>query len=275
MPELGVSTWSLHRELGPMYPGLALTRGEREPDLTFGEGRLTLLDTPAAVADMGVPNLEVCHFHFPRTDPDYLRTLRQRLQEAGVCLLTLLIDAGDITAADPESRRCDTDHIRRWIDIAAKVGAQRARVIAGDAEPDPAGRAVRSSVDGLVELATYARSRAVSVITENWHTLASRPERLLAILDATDGSIGLCADFGNYTRPTKYDDLRAILPSAGSIHAKADFPSPGEMDEADFRRCLDLAHAAGFKGTYVLIFDGPGDEWPSLSRMATVVRPYL
>ena len=75
--------------------------------------------------------------------------------------------------------------------------------------------------------------------------------------------------------PAKYDDLAAILPRAVTIHAKAAETAPGRLDEADFRRCLDLARAAGFAGAYVLIFDGAGDEWASLGRMAEVVRPYL
>ena len=275
MPELAVSTWSLHRELGPIYPSLDLPEGGREADLPYGPGRLTLLETPDAVAAMGIHNLEICHFHFPRTDPDYLDELVRRLDEAGVRLLTVLIDAGDITAPDPEARERDLERIRRWIDIAARVGAGRVRVIAGDSGADPEGAAIRRSIAGLSALADYARPRSVGVITENWRQLAMPLQDLLAILDGTGEAVGLCADFGNYRGPSKYDDLQTILPRASTIHAKANFPQPGQPDLDDFRRCLDLARAADFTGAYVLIFDGPGDERASLSQMAGVVRPYL
>jgi hypothetical protein len=112
-------------------------------------------------------------------------------------------------------------------------------------------------------------------VTENWLTLAKDPATLLAILDGTGGAVGLCGDFGNYSGPTKYDDLRAILPRAWSIHAKAAFSAPGVMDEEDFRHCLDLARGARFNGAYVLIFDSAGDERASLLQVAEVVRPYL
>lgn len=275
MPELAVSTWSLHRELGPVYRDLDLPDGERQADFPYGQGQLTLLETPAVVAAMGIRNLEVCHFHFPRTDPDYLDELVQRLDGAGVRLLTLLIDAGDIAGVDPEARERDLERIRRWIDLAARVGASRVRVIAGDTEADPEGAAIGRSIAGLSTLADYARSRSVEVITENWRQLAMPPRDLLAILDGTGEAVGLCADFGNYRGPAKYDDLQTILPRASSIHAKANYPQAGQPDLDDFRRCLDLARAAGFTGAYVLIFDGPGDERASLSQMAVVVGPYL
>ena len=104
MPTLSVSTWSLHRALGATYPSLDLSDGAREARYPYGAGDLTLLDAPAVVAPLGIANLEIVHFHFPRTDPDYLAALRARLDAAGVAPATLLIDAGDLTAADERLR---------------------------------------------------------------------------------------------------------------------------------------------------------------------------
>jgi sugar phosphate isomerase/epimerase len=271
MAELAVSTWSLHRTLGPTYRDLALRDTPRAAEYPFGHGSISLLDLPAAVAAHGIYLIEVCHFHFPRIDRVYLDMLRERLAAAGVGLQTLLIDAGDISAADDEARERDMACIRDWIDVASALGARQARVIAGYSQPDDA--AVQRSSMGLRALARYAEERSVRIITENWLALSMRPETLLAIL--AGAGVGLCVDFGNYKGPDKYDDLRRILPKATSIHAKADFPEPGRMDTVDFRRCLDLARAAGFGGPYVLIFDSAGDEWTHLEQMIEVVRPYL
>ncbi|MGH2346792.1 MAG: sugar phosphate isomerase/epimerase family protein [Chloroflexota bacterium] len=274
MPELAISSWSLHRTLGPTYPGLDLDDAPRVAAYPYGSGSLDLLDLPATVAARGIHLLEICHFHFPRTDLSYLEMLRDRLARAGVTPLTLLIDAGDISASDRKAREGAMALIRRWIDVAAALGARQARVIAGYAQPDDAGAVQRSSA-GLAELALYGAERSVRVITENWLALSMHPDTLLAILAGAGRGVGLCADFGNYTGPDKYDALRRILPHAASIHAKADFPDPGRMDTEDFRRCLDLASAAGFAGPYVLIFDSAGEEWPHIEQMVEEVRPYL
>ena len=124
-------------------------------------------------------------------------------------------------------------------------------------------------------LAAHGAARGVRVITENWRQLAMDPATLLAILGALEGRVGLCADFGNYRGPAKYDDLRRILPGAETIHAKAHYSEAGHMDADDFGRCLDLARELRFAGDYVLIFDGPGDERASLAQMAAMVRPYV
>ena len=274
MPTLSVSTWSLHRALGATYPALELTSGERAAAYPYGAGSMTLLDVPAVAAALGIPKLEIVHFHFPRTDAAYLAELRGRLDAAGVALATLLLDAGDITAADAAARARDVARLKDWIDIAAALGARRVRVIAGDAAPDD-DSAVARSVAGLAELAEYAAGCGVRVITENWRQLALAPAALVTILDALGGRVGLCADFGNYRGTGKYDDLRLIVPRAETIHAKANYPAAEQPDAADFHRCLDLVRATGFAGEYVLIFDGPGDERASLQQLAELVQPYL
>ncbi|MGN6675909.1 MAG: sugar phosphate isomerase/epimerase family protein [Thermomicrobiales bacterium] len=274
MPTLSVSSFSLCRTLGATYPALELTSGERTATYPYGVGSMTLLDVPAAVAALDIPNLEIVQYHFPRTDAVYLAELRGRLDAAGIALASLLLDAGDITAVDASERAHVVARLKDWIDVAATLGARRVRVGAGDAAPDADG-AVARSVAGLAELAEYAAGRGMRLITENWRQLAMAPKTLATILEALDGRVGLCADFGNYRGVSKYDDLRLILPRAETVHAKASYLAAGQPDEADFRRCLDLARDAGFAGEYVLIFDGPGDERASLRQLAQLVQPYL
>src|SRR5690349_4620808 len=114
MPELSISTWSLHRTLGPVYRTLETAPGERPAETPYGAGALELVDAPAYVAEMGIHNLEICHFHFPRTDAAYCDLLRHRLATAGVRLATLLVDAGDIASADEEARARDVRRIMGW-----------------------------------------------------------------------------------------------------------------------------------------------------------------
>lgn len=266
MPEFSVSTWSLHRALGPMYSPADDGSDRLVASEPWGPGEFSLLDVPAEMKKRGIRNLEICHFHFPRTDEAYLNELRQSIESKGITLFSILIDAGDITNPDPERREADLAWIRGWIDIAAKMGAQNVRIIGGDAPPnDPEG--LEQSADALRELSRYAGEKGVRVMTENFHALTSRPESLNALLDRLDGKVGLCADFGNFKGETKYADLAAILPRADSVHAKADFTPEGQIVREDFTRCLQLAQEANFRGPYTLIFEGSQSEWEGVEAI--------
>jgi sugar phosphate isomerase/epimerase len=275
---LSVSSWSLHRALGPRYQADPNT-GQLVADSPT-PGALTLLELPSQIAGRGIKTLEVCHFHFPHLDQGYLDEFRAACSEAGVELFSILIDAGDITHPNPAERAENLEWIQGWLEIAGRCGAGHARVIAGKIDIEPQNGqakehpAIRLSAENLQALARFGRDHGVRVITENFQPLAKRPEQLLAILDLCEGKVGLCADFGNFHGPAKYEDLAAILPHADSVHAKAHYPQAGEMERADFVRCMELSHQASFSGPYSLIFDGPGSEWDSLEEIKAVVEGY-
>ncbi len=252
MPTIAVSSWSVRHALGPMYPGLALTAGARRSDNTFGAGSLTLLDFPDAARAAGINQLDLCHFHFPRTDADYLREFSERMAAAEVQLLTLLVDEGDISALDPAARENDLARIRDWIDIASWLGARYVRVVAGEQAAGPGDDAVKRSAEGLSALAHHAQQRSVGLLTENWRALTMSPDNLLAILDATGGAVGLVADFGNYkgasevrrapVHPTARDDhprpCDGGMGAAGSDRRRRSPALPRPRADGRIRGCL-------------------------------------
>lgn len=268
---LAVSTWSLHRSLGkPPFSGPESAVDQTTAPTT--PPAFSLLELPAQIAGQGIHTLEICHFHLPSRDPAYLRQLRSAIEDAGVELWQLLIDAGDVT--DPVHAERDIAWIKGWLDVAAQLGASRARVIAGKAAPTSA--TLRQSQQALHQLADYAHSRGVRVLTENFHSLTSIPEAVLTLLDGLDGKVGLLADFGNWKGPSKYSDLAQIFPRAECYHAKCHFSAPGEMDRDDYVHCLALTRQLGGVGPYSLIYDGPGnDEFAGLRLEREIVTNYL
>ncbi len=268
---LSVSTWSLHRALGrPKIYGPEADGPQSA--IPTSKPAFTLLELPARIAAAGIHTLEICHFHLPSCDPAYLHQLRSAIEAAGVELWELLIDAGDVTDAEHAAR--DITWIEGWLDVAGALGASRARVIAGKAEPSSA--ALTVSQNALSRLAKYAQGRGVRLMTENFYNLTSTPEAVLTLLDSLHGEVGLLADFGNWKGPQKYADLAQIFPRAEACHAKCHFTAPGQLERDDYIHCLELTRAADFAGPYTLIYDGPGDdEFEGLRLEAEMVAAYL
>ncbi|MEZ4660792.1 MAG: TIM barrel protein [Caldilineaceae bacterium] len=268
-PRLSVSTWSLHRTLGkPANYG----PGQSGPGAAGANGGLPLHELPARLADFGIHTLEICHFHLPSTDDDYLKKLRGALDDAGIELWSLLIDGGDLT--DPLHADRDQAWIADWVRVAGKLGAKNTRVVAGKAEPTPA--TLEQSRARMSQLLSVGQAAGVRIMTENWLGLMSNAESVLWLLEKLDGQVGLCVDFGNWRGPQKYDELAAIMPHGDSSHAKAAFLDERTLDRDDYVRCLELAKAAHFSGPHTLIYDGPNvDEWFGLSVERDVVQPYL
>ena len=241
---LSISSWTLHGVIGSGTP---------------------LLQIPAQIAARNIHTLELCHFHLPSITPDYLAEFRAALQAANVELYSILIDRGDITARDAVTLEEDLQFIQHWIDVASEVGAQCVRIDAGLQPPTP--DIVQISATNLANLAAYAASRNVKVITENWHATSREPVPLLEILDRCANQVGLCADLGNAEGPNKYETLSMLLPRATSIHFKVRYDDAAQIEQADFTHCVQLIKASGFDGPMSVIYNETDREWAAVDQL--------
>jgi len=275
MPFLSLTSWSLHRNLGPLRWTRWDANHRRQITVIQDQPELiTLLELPAILASKGFKSMEVCDFHFPDTSEAYLQKLKSSFVEAGVRFYTLLIEYGDISSADAARRESDIAWIKGWIDIAAHAGAERVRIIAGDAEPGDK-EALQRSADAFQELSKYAGALGVRVVTENFHSLTSIADNCLALLSACGDGLGLTSDFGNFKGDGKYSDLARTIPHSESIHAKAQTDADGFPEETDFLRCMQIVKDAGYEGPITLVYDGPGDMWAGIERVRQLAAPYL
>ena len=259
---IAVSSWSLHRKLGITFANGPGGNGRAGALQTYGAPELVLADLPATLRRHGYDRVELCHFHLASTDPFYLEDLRMDFAGHGVTIQTLLIDDGDIT--NPATRSRDMAWINTWISAAARLGAVNARAIAGKAKPSPESLAL--SISALTHLAKNAATQGVQLVTENWFDLTATPAEVHLILDAAGDDLGFLADMGNWSGPTKYADLSSIFGRAQLCHAKASFGAGQNLDETDYRRCIEAAQQAGYTGPYTLIFADDGDEWEGLAK---------
>ncbi|WP_152393300.1 sugar phosphate isomerase/epimerase family protein [Paenibacillus guangzhouensis] len=275
MSYLSLNTWSIHRNLGPIrWTYWDEVNQKHAVHLDPQPETTTLLELPAILAANGFKAVEICHFHFPNTNPDYLRRLNDACQDVNILFHTLLLDYGDISSDDVGRTKADMKLIQDWIDIAAQAGAKRIRVIAGEASPDNT-EALNRSLENLTSLASYAKQRGVRIVSENFKLLTSTAANCIEIVRRGNGEIGMIADFGNFSKTTKTKDLALLLPYCESVHVKPEFDSNGCPDKEEFRKHLNLLRTTRYNGPLTLIYEGPGDMWEGVERVRKIAEEYL
>ena len=267
-----VSTWSLHRLLGPTYPyspDPAKSAARQEP---YGAGGASLIELPKQLAERGIYRLELCSFHLPSLDPAYLAEFRAAMKASGVLFQTLLVEDGD--PSHPETGERDIRWIAGWIEIAKALGAENMRVIAGKQKPSQ--DSLQRALTNLTWLAAQAEGSGIRVVVENWFDLLPAPEQMNWLLDGLEGKIGLNGDLGNWSAPAKYAGLADIMGRAELCHAKADYNASG-LDADDYGKCLEACRAAGYAGPFTLIYDSPffADEWDGILLQKAFVEDFL
>ena len=127
---------------------------------------LDILDFPDAMAQRyGIHNLEIQHYHFRSTEPDYLEEFNNRLKKARSRMTQVVLEFGplNLSSPDPNIRIETIDLTKRWIDLAVTLACPRVMINQGSLSPD-----VRTTaIDSLKKINAYAKTKNVVITMEN------------------------------------------------------------------------------------------------------------
>ncbi len=252
----------------------------RSYESAFRDGRMQLRDFLLAAGDeMHLDGVELLDMHFASTDVTHLREVKR------LCLdLHLTIAAIGVTSAmGPDGRRIiDAEHIRRWCDVAAVLGAPVVRVFAGWAPaphddgdpgrivglfrslfgrraPDPK-RAWSDAMYALRALADYAGERGVALAVQNSRDdgIIGTPAQLAqSVRDAGASWLRICLDPADLLAPSAID---AATPRTVLVHARMhDIRDDGSDPAVHWPEVLRRLKLGRYRGFVVIDFDGEGE----------------
>jgi len=296
MPQLAISSFCLHSELGPISVERRDERGALQ-ELTFDFPRLHSLDEFVGLAKdrLGISAVELCQIQFDAHDPERIDRLRLALDEAGVRLLTLPIDLGDFGGGGAEERANDEARTIEWFRIAAKLGARYVRVNAGSPGSTLADGERPALVETLRRLGDSANALGLSLLVENHGGTSSDPAFLIALLeDVGTDRLGLLLDLGNFEPLVTlsqarfsdpdiddagidfeplYDRVAALAPHARLVHAKSVDPARDGRPLPDLERAFSIVADSGYAGDISIEWEGrKGDPWAKTAEVVAQVR---
>ena len=198
-----------------------------------------------------------------------------------------------LTSGSAFVRQRGLDSLRRQIDAAAILGAEKLLVIPGyaetifvpHAETVPSDTACARALEGLRHAALWAEAAGVSLCVENvWNGMLLSPEELAGFVDApASPAVGVYFDMGNalrYGLPQRWiarlgSRIRAVHVKdalAGKTDMRA-FPPMGEGD-VDFPACIDALQRVGYDGFYTIETHGDA-SFESVERSVRFLRELL
>lgn len=229
---------------------------------------MDLKEFPGIIAaKFGVHNLCPLAAHFRSTEPAYLDSFRQALESAGSRLVDLGLGGGTFWDPDPARRQKSVESSSHWIDLAVTLGSPSVRQhLSGSrgVKPD-AELAART----LGRLADYGASKNILVNLENDSLQNEDPFFIVSVIEkAGNPYLRALPDFGNTLSGGDADynqrGVAAMLKHAyGVCHVKDQLVTDGGKSyKVDLPKMFGLARANGFKGYFVMEWDGGPAEDP-------------
>lgn len=253
--KISLAQWSLHKAL-------------------FAK-EISALDFPSvAKTKYGIEAVEYVSqfFQDKAKDTSFLKELKQRADDNGVKSLLIMVDLeGHLAASDQKERNEAVQNHYKWVDAAKLLGCHSIRVNLHGEGTEQEWK--KSSIDALTQLTAYASKADLNVIVENHGQWSGKGSLLAEVMKAVNSRhCGTLPDFGNFCirrrdgdlwespcveTYDKYKGVEEMLPYAKGISAKSfDFDEQGNETTIDFRKMLQLAQKASFKGYIGVEYEG-------------------
>jgi L-ribulose-5-phosphate 3-epimerase len=237
----------------------------------FQAKRMTYEDLIFIAVETGTDGIDMTVYWLPSTSDDYLLPLRRLAYRNRVEIYSIgtRVQLAQPTAALRDQQLAE---LRKWLDVAQRVGATHVRVFGGE---KPAGatldQAIGFAVETLKRGAELAGARGLILGLEDDGGITDFAKDTVDIVKRADSPwAGMNLDIGNFRPPSVYDQIEMSIPYAVSTHVKTEVTlddgktlAPFDMD-----RVFKLFAAHGFRGYMGLEYEATGDP-------ANVVPGYL
>jgi sugar phosphate isomerase/epimerase len=233
-----------------------------------GKGGFSLFDLADFCAKVNFDAFDATGYYFPNytkdglgvPDDKYIFELKRHAFELGVEISGTGV-GNNFTVADKAARARDVERIKKWIEVAAKLGAPVMRVFA-DTQMRAAtwqsvsNGATREQVEEWIandirECAKYAANFGVLIGVQNHGDFLKTAADQISLIKRVDSPwCGAIVDTGYYRAPDPYAEMAKAAPYAVNWQVKQS-PNGVENEKTqptDIRRLLKIVLDSGYRG---------------------------
>ncbi len=258
--ELSLAQWSMHR----------MIRNEGLDPYTFAEKAKAWGFTGLEyVSGLYYKELEKDNFSEAAMKA-FVDKSNAEAEKHGMENVLIMIDGqGDLATPDAAKRKEAVENHHKWVDAAAAMGCHTIRVNLNGSED--AEEWTSASIDGLTQLATYAKPKNINITVENHGGFSSNGAMLANVMKQVNmDNCGTLPDFGNFCMKwaewpecddwyDRYKGMVELMPYAKAVSAKShDFDEEGNEIHSDYVKMLKIVKDAGYKGYIGVEYEGSG-----------------
>lgn len=237
------------------------------------EKSLTYEDLVTKAVEWDIDGLDMTVYWLPTTEKAWLLDLRRKAFRMGVEIYSISVRT-ELTKPAQADRDAQVAEIRKWVDVAATLGAGHIRVFGGNV---PKGVAEEEAVPWVVEClkrgGEYAGQHGVILGLENHGGICTRAERMIEMVQKTDSPwVAMNLDTGNF-RTEAFKQIEMCLPYAANVQVKAEMTfDDGKRGPQDWDKVIGMIAASGYKGYLALEYESKEPAPAAVPRLLGTLR---
>jgi sugar phosphate isomerase/epimerase len=218
--------------------------------------------------ELDLDGVDFTVYWFPDTSDAFLLPLKRLAFREAVEIYSISVRT-EMTQPTPDLQAKQLEDLKKWVDVAEKLGAGHIRVFGGKI---PKGATEDQAAGWVAEVlkrgADYAGKKGVILGLENHGGITEKAETIVKIVKQVDSPwVGVNVDTGNFNR-NAYAQLETIMPWAVNVQVKTECKpdDTGKPAPSDWDRIARMLIEKGYRGYLALEYEG---------KDATQINPLL
>ncbi len=230
---------------------------------------MTYQDLIRIAVDTGTDGIDMTVYWLPGTTDDVLLPLRREAYRNRVEIYSI---GTRVRLAQPtaELREKELVELRKWVDVAQKMGSTHMRVFGGSKPPDATmEQAIAMAVETLKRGAEYAGSRGIILGVEDDGGITEFAKETIQIVTGADSPwAGMNLDIGNFRPPKVLEQVEMSIPHAVSTHIKTEMAQDDGKTKVpyDWDRVFAMFARHGYRGYMGLEYEASEDPATAVPR---------
>jgi sugar phosphate isomerase/epimerase len=244
-------------------------RNELDPK----KGKMTYQDVISTAVELGIDGVDMTVYWFPPdAGDDFLLPLKSFAFKNGVEIFSISVST-TMTQPTRELQDQEVEKLKKWIDVAERLGAGHIRVFGGRV---PKEATIEQASGWVVEVmkrgCDYSGKRGIFLGLENHGGITEKADTMIDIVKRVGSPwAGINVDTGNFNADP-YEQLAKCMPYAVAVQVKTMIAGSGterRREPSDWDRIAGMLVKAGYRGYLALEYE---DKEPAPTAMPRLLK---
>lgn len=225
--------------------------------------------------------IDMTGYYFPGypevPSDEYIYQLKNKAHRLGVAISGTGIrnEFGD---ADPSKRAADIVLVKKWIEVAAKLGAPVIRIFTAKTQTPGYTREQQEAwiVEDIKTCVAHAKKYGVIVAMQNHNDFVRTADQAISIIKKVNSDwFGLVLDTGSFVTLEPYSEIEKATPYAVNWQIKEKLNYNGRTEQMDLEKLCRIIHQSSYRGYLPIETLSPGDAFEIVPPFLKLVRRAL
>jgi sugar phosphate isomerase/epimerase len=229
------------------------------------KGDMSLDELISLCADTGFEGVDITGYYFkgyPQVpSDDFLFDVKRKVFDVGLEISGTGV-RNDFTIADNAKRALEVDLVKKWIEVAAKIGAPVIRIFAGTQKNE--GIAKEKITDWMIKdieaCVAYGKQHGIIIGLQNHNDFIQTADEINAVIEAINSPwLGIILDTGSYRVHDPYKEIEKSIKHAVNWQIKEKIFVNGAEVDTDLEKVMSIIKASDYNGYLPIETLGAGD----------------